>query len=181
MGIPFIPVRGILGSHYFSIQPRFKVMKCPFSGHEVVVVEAIVPDYTVIHAFKADSKGNVLIDKHSDVDLAVQAAKVAIATVEEIVGEGKLVPDKKSRLMSRMNFYAIVPVPFDAHPTGCPGYYSLDRDHLKQYVKMADNKKSFKSYLKKYVYDLSDHNEYVKLVKKEGWSSSTAAGRRHKN
>jgi len=32
-------------------------MKCPFSGHEVVVVEAILPDYTAIHAFKADAKG----------------------------------------------------------------------------------------------------------------------------
>jgi glutaconate CoA-transferase subunit A len=116
-----------------------------------------------------------LIDKHSDVDLAVQAAKVAIATVEKIVGEGKLVADKKSRLMSWMNFHAIVHVSFGAHPAGCPGYYSLDRDHLKQYVKMAGNKKSFKSYLKKYVYDLSDHNEYVKLVKEEGWSSSPSA------
>jgi glutaconate CoA-transferase subunit A len=101
--------------------------------------------------------------------------------VEEIVREGELVLDKKSRLMSRMNFHAIVPVPFGAHPTGCPGYYSLDRDHLKQYVKMAGNKKSFKSYLKKYVYDLSDHNEYVKVVKEEGWSSSPVAGKRQKN
>jgi glutaconate CoA-transferase subunit A len=178
MGIPFIPVRGILGSDYLSIQPRFKVMKCPFSGHEVVLVEAIVPDYTVIHAFKADSKGNVLIDKHSDVDLAVQAANVAIATVEEIVGEGDLVPDKKSRLMSWMNFHAIVHAPFGAHPAGCPSYYGLDRDHLKEYVKLAGNKKHFKSYLKKYVYDFSDHNEYVKLVKEEGWNSSPAACRR---
>jgi len=181
MGIPFIPVRGILGSDYLSIQPRFKVMKCPFTGHEVVVVEAIMPDYTVIHAYRADSKGNVLIDKYSDVDLAVQAAKVAIATVEEIVPEGKLVPDKKSRLMSWINFHAIVHVPFGSHPAACPGYYSLDKDHLKQYVKMAGNKEHFKSYLKKYVYDLSDHNEYVKLVKKQGWSSSPAARRRQKN
>jgi len=92
--------------------------------------------------------------------------------VEEIVKEGELVPGKKSRLMSWINFYAIAQVSFGAHPTRCPGYYSLDRDHLKQYVKMAGNKKSFKNYLKKYVYDLSDHNKYVKLVKKEGWSSS---------
>jgi len=172
MGIPFIPVRGILGSDYLSIQPRFKAMKCPFTSHEVVVVEAIVPDYAVIHAYRADSKGNVLIDKHSDVDLAVQAAKVTIATVEEIVTEGALIPDKNSRLMSWINFHVIVHVPFGAHPAGCPGYYSLDRDHLKQYAKMAGNRRYFKSYLKKYVYDFSNHNEYVKRVKKERWTSS---------
>ena len=174
MGIPFIPVRGILGSDYLSIQPRFKVMRCPFTDNEVVAVEAIVPDYTVIHAYRADSKGNILMDKHSDVDLGVQAAKIAIATVEEIVSEGELIPDRKSRLMSWINFHAIVHVPFGAHPAGCSGYYNLDRDHLQKYVKMAVSKKYFKSYLKRYVYDLSGHNEYVKRLKEDGFSGTPA-------
>nr|HID59702.1 hypothetical protein [Desulfobacterales bacterium] len=169
MGIPFIPVRGILGSDYLRVQPRFKVIRCPFSGHQTVVVEAITPDVSVIHALKADERGNVLIERHSDVDLAVKAAKKAIATVEEVVKEGELVGDEKTRLISWINFYAIVHVPFGAHPVSCPGYYCIDRDHMTRYVKMAADEELFRTYLKNYIYDLTGHDDYIRLVKQEGW------------
>lgn len=167
MGIPFMPVRGILGSDYLKVQPRFKVIRCPFTGNEIAVVQAINPDYTVIHASKADSKGNVLIQRQSDVDLAVEASKVAIATVEEIVEEGELFPDENSRLMSWINFHVIVHTPYGAHPTGCQGHYPVDSEHVKKYIKMAANKEMFENYLQKYVFSPADETEYMKLIREE--------------
>ncbi len=167
MGIPFMPVRGILGSDYLKVQPRFKVIRCPFTGHEIAVVQAINPDYTVIHASKADSKGNVLIQKQSDVDLAIEASKVAIATAEEIVEEGELFPDENSRLMSWINFHVIAHAPHGAHPTGCQGHYPVDSEHVKRYIKMAVNKEMFENYLQKYVFSPADETEYMKLIRDE--------------
>ena len=41
MGAPFLPVRGILGSAYLAVNPRFRVMADPFSGEELVAVQAL--------------------------------------------------------------------------------------------------------------------------------------------
>jgi len=137
MGVPFLPVRGILQSDHFKVQPRFKEMTCPFTGQKVTAVEAINPDFTVIHAYKADLDGNVLMERLSDVDFAVKAAAKAIATVEEIVEPGALKEDGRSRLLSWINFHAIIHVPGGAAPTACPGYYDIDRQQMRHYQIMA--------------------------------------------
>jgi len=49
MGAPFLPVRGILGSAYLAINPRFRVITDPFSGEDLVAVQALTPDVTLIH------------------------------------------------------------------------------------------------------------------------------------
>lgn len=167
MGIPFIPVRGILGSDLLRVQPRLKVITCPFSGHEVVAVEAIRPDVAVVHAYAADSKGNVCIHKHSDVDLAVRAAHLAIATVEEVVEEGRLTLTPNSRILSWINFHAIVPMTSGAHPTGCPGRYDIDESHVRTYLRMAQGDEGFEAYLRKYVSGPASEGEYAALVKRE--------------
>ncbi len=146
MGVPFLPVRGILGSDHFKVQPRFKVITCPFTGQQVTVVGAINPDFTVIHAFKADKEGNVLAERLSDVDFAVRAADKAIATVEEVVEPGELKEDGRSRLLSWINFYAIVLAPGGAAPTACPGYYDIDRPAMRRYQEMAGGARALPAY-----------------------------------
>ena len=85
MGVPFLPVRGILGSAYLAVNPRFRVMADPFSGEELVAVQALTPDVTLIHGARGDSQGNLLIPRVSDWRLAVTASVKVIATVEERV------------------------------------------------------------------------------------------------
>ncbi|RJX32554.1 MAG: hypothetical protein C4525_10765 [Desulfarculus sp.] len=147
MGIPFMPVRGILGSDYLQVQPRFKTTTCPFSGRQVVAVAAINPDFAVIHAFQADTQGNVLIERLSDVDLALRAATVAMATVEEVVEPSQLQEDKQRRLLSWVNFHYIIHAPGGARPTACPGYYGLDGPELRRYLAAARDPGSFRAYL----------------------------------
>ena len=53
MGAPFLPVRGILGSAYLAVNPRFCVMTDPFSGEELVAVQALTPDVTLLHGARA--------------------------------------------------------------------------------------------------------------------------------
>ena len=59
---------------------------CPFTGEKLAAMKAIRPDVTVIHAQKADTKGNVLLWGIVGAQKeAVMAAGRAIVTVEEIV------------------------------------------------------------------------------------------------
>lgn len=147
MGIPFMPVRGILGSDYLKVQPRFKVIDDPFSGRQVVAVGAINPDFTLIHAFMADTRGNVLIERRSDVDTALGAATVAMATVEEVVEPGQLVEDSDKRLVSWINFHYLIHAPGGARPTACPGYYAIDEAEMKRYLQIAKDPKAFEAYV----------------------------------
>ena len=85
MGVPFLPVRGILGSAYLAVNPRFRIMPDPFSGENLVGVQALIPDVTLVHGARGDARGNLLIPRVSDWGLAVTASLKVIATVEEFV------------------------------------------------------------------------------------------------
>jgi glutaconate CoA-transferase subunit A len=94
MGVPFLPVRGILGSVYLQVNPRFRVISEPFSGEDLVVVQPLTPDVTLVHAGAGDSQGNILIPRLSDWHLAITASRRVIATVEErVAGPLKDQPD----------------------------------------------------------------------------------------
>ncbi len=164
MGIPFIPVRGIIGSDYMRIREDFKVIPNPYGGGDVLVVPAIVPDMAILHGFQADSRGNVLVKRKSDIDLALFASRKVIATVEEMVPEGELHPTAQRELISWIHFDALVEVPYGAHPTACPGIYGVDESHVQEYLHSARDEESFSRYLDRYVFTARDHAEYLSRI-----------------
>jgi glutaconate CoA-transferase subunit A len=150
MGAPFLPVRGILGSAYLTVNPRFRVITDPFSGQELVAVQALTPDVTLIHAARGDSQGNILIPRVSDWRLAVTASRQVIATVEERVA-GVLHNQPEWRLIPAIWLTALVHCPGGAAPTGYPGYYPQDEAHLALYLESARTAASFARYLQDHV------------------------------
>jgi glutaconate CoA-transferase subunit A len=146
MGVPFLPVRGILGSAYLAVNPRFRVLADPFSGEELVAVQALTPDVTLVHAARGDSRGNILIPRVSDWRLAIDAARQVIATVEERV-EGVLQDGPEWRLIPALWLTALVHCPGGAAPTGYPGYYPQDEAHIALYLQSSRNAAAFARYL----------------------------------
>ena len=59
--LPFGVLRGYLGTDLPKYNREFKFIDCPFTGEQLAAVPAIRPDVTVIHAQKADHRGNVLM------------------------------------------------------------------------------------------------------------------------
>jgi glutaconate CoA-transferase subunit A len=150
MGAPFLPLRGILGSVYLTVNPRFRVMPDPFSGEELVAVQALTPDVTLIHGAQGDSRGNLLIPRVSDWRLAVTASRQVIATVEERVA-GPLQDQPDWRLIPAIFLTALVHCPGGAAPTGYPGYYPQDEAHLALYLECSRDPAAFASYLQEHV------------------------------
>jgi len=164
MGLPFIAVRGLLGSDLLKQRPDLKVESNPFhAGEEVVVAEPIRPDVAVFHALEADRWGNAITSGLRDDLMMARAAHRVIVTAEE-VKDHELTPEDAAHntFLPAIDVDAIVRVPFGAHPCGCGLLYPVDDVHLKEYLNAAKGEDSFKAYLDKYVYSVRDQQEYLK-------------------
>jgi len=151
MGVPFLPVRGILGSAYLEVNPRFRVLADPFSAEDLAVVQELRPDVTLVHGAKGDDRGNLLIPRVSDWALALKASRLNIATVEER-GPGPLTEDADWQLVPAIHLTALVHCPGGAGPTGFPGYYQIDQDHISRYLKSSKDPATFEEYLQQQVF-----------------------------
>jgi glutaconate CoA-transferase subunit A len=125
-------------------------MTDPFSGEELVAVQALTPDVTLIHGARGDDQGNILIPRVSDWGLAVTASRKVIATVEERVA-GPLQDQPDWRLIPAIFLTALVHCPGGAAPTGYPGYYPQDEAHLAYYLENARTSAAFDRYLEDHV------------------------------
>jgi len=163
-GIPFMPMRSIRGTSMMELHPEYKTIKCPYTQDELVLVPAIQPDVTLIHAQYADIHGNLVIEGPPVVDiLFAKASKKVLVTVEKIISTDEL---QKFRI-SVPYFYVthITEVRFGAHPTACYPFYAYDRKHTAHYYHLAQDDQTFlESYLKTYVYACTNHNDYLKAV-----------------
>lgn len=86
-GLPFIPLRGILGSDLLRHRPDWKVIQNPFSDtpDPVVLLPAIRPDFALFHAAAADREGNVWIGRRQELAVMAHAARQTLVTVERVV------------------------------------------------------------------------------------------------
>src|SRR5205085_3493655 len=92
-GVPFMPLRGLLGSDVLAHRPDWRVIDNPFAQDDpIVLLPAIKPDVALFHAPMADRAGNVWIGRQRDLDTLAHASAKTIVTVEEIF-DGDLLAD----------------------------------------------------------------------------------------
>jgi glutaconate CoA-transferase subunit A len=165
MNVPFVPVRGLLGTDYLRVRPDFLEVPNPYDPAEpIVLVPAIAPDVAVFHGLAGDRHGNVLVTGERDAKLIAQAARRVIATVEQIVDGDLRARPRTAELVPGIHVSAVVHAPRGAHPTGCRGLYGDDGDHLREYVAAARSDESFRAYLERYVLGTADHAAYLARV-----------------
>jgi glutaconate CoA-transferase subunit A len=158
-GVPFMPLRGLIGSDVLKYRPDWKVIDSPFgqeSGQAdpIALIPAIQPDVALIHAPMADRFGNVWIGRQRELATMAHAAKYTIATVEEI-HTGNFMNDPVVAAGVLPGFYVdrVAVARVGAKPLGLPDYYGSDADHLAEYARMAATAEGFAEYLDKYVYE----------------------------
>ena len=194
MGLPFMPIRSLLATDVFKKwgfdeefrkrHPRIPdkktaVMDNPFArdarAEKIVLVPAINPDVTLIHAQQVDRQGTIRIKglTYTDVEQA-KAAKYLIVSCEELL-ETEAIRDSPDQ--NQIPFFvvdAIVIVPYGAHPTACYGYYDYDPIHFNVYRKMASGDGTFRQYLGEYVFGVKSHGEYLEKIGKDRLSQIKA-------
>src|SRR5712671_6510264 len=84
-GVPFMPLRGLIGSDVLAHRPDWRVIDNPFGNNDpIVLLPALRPDVALFHAGMADRTGNVFIGRDRELLTMAHASARTIATVEKI-------------------------------------------------------------------------------------------------
>lgn len=146
-GLPCAIFRGYRGAELTRVNPNIRFIRCPFTGEELAAVPALRPDVTVIHAQRADRKGNVLLEGIVGVQKeAVLAARRAIVTVEEIVDD-LASPSPNACILPSWTVTSVVKVPGGAHPSYVQGVYPRDNAAYIEWDKIASDRDSFLTWM----------------------------------
>ena len=153
-GIPFIPLRGLIGSDILQQRADWKMGKNPFAENDpIVFIPALKPDMTLMHAPLADRFGNVWIGVRRELMLMAHASAETFVTAEEIV-DYNLMDDPKLKAGTIPGLYvsALAEAKGGAWPIGIPGGYNSDHEHLAWYVEMAQTQEGFQQYLQEVIF-----------------------------
>jgi glutaconate CoA-transferase subunit A len=159
-GVPFMPLRGLIGSDVLAHRPDWKVIDNPFGDEgantrdPIVLLPAIKPDVALFHAPMADRDGNVWVGRMRDLMTMAHAAERTVVTVETL-HDGNLLQDPALAAGTLPGFYveSIAVAERGAWPLPLPERYAWDAEHLKEYAKLAATDEGFSKYLELYVYE----------------------------
>ncbi|NHM28770.1 CoA transferase subunit A [Desulfofundulus sp. TPOSR] len=164
-GLPFLPIRTNLGSDYLSVNNKLKIMDCPFTGEKLCLVPAIKADVALLHAQRADQKGNIqawgILGLHREMALA---ARKVIVSVEEIVPEEDIRRDPDRTIIPGFKVDAVVEEPWGAHPSYVQGYYDRDEGMYQFYAQSAKTRDGFMKYLDEWVLGVNDRKGYLEKL-----------------
>jgi glutaconate CoA-transferase subunit A len=181
LGVPFIPSKSGLGTDVVNktgFPPELRceagvpcekviVIDDPFGQEddEVVLLPALTPDVSIIHAQQVSTDGTVRIKGLTFADLEqCKAAAAVIVTCEEIVPESYLRLDPDQNALPPFLVDAVVPVPYGAHPTACGFFYDYDPQHLNHYKAAAKDDDAWAAYLEEWVYGVESRDAYLDKV-----------------
>lgn len=153
-GIPFMPLRGLVGSDLVKYRPDWKIVDNPFGENDpIVLLPAIRPDVALFHAPMADANGNVWIGRQRELATLAHASAKTVVTVEAI-HEGDLLADPMLAAGTLPGFYvdAVAVAERGAWPLLLPDRYGVDAAHLAEYAKLAATADGFARYLDEHVY-----------------------------
>jgi glutaconate CoA-transferase subunit A len=154
-GVPFMPLRGLIGSDVLKYRDDWKVIDSPFGNDDpIVLLPALKPDVALFHAPMADRFGNVWIGRQRELATMAHAAAKTIVTVEKIV-DNDLLADPLTAAGTLPGFYveSIAVAERGCWPLPLPDHYAADGEHLALYAKMAATAEGFSEYLDRYVYE----------------------------
>jgi glutaconate CoA-transferase subunit A len=152
-GVPFMPIRGIIGSDLLAYRADWKVIDNPFAADDpIVIVPALVPDVALFHAPEADRFGNVRIGRRRELATMAYAAKTTLVTVERI-RDTSLFEDERDAagVLPALYVSQIALAERGAWPLGLWGEYPADSAEIARYAQMARTPEGFRAYMDGFV------------------------------
>lgn len=152
-GVPFMPLRGVLGSDLVQHHPDWKTIDNPYAkGDPILLARAIAPDVALFHARWADEAGNVWVGRRKELATIAHASKACYVSYEELKA-GDMLEDEllAPGCIASVYVSAVAPAPRGAWPLGVPGLYGIDDAHLAHYARLAKTTEGFRQYLDEFV------------------------------
>jgi glutaconate CoA-transferase subunit A len=149
-GVPFFPMRGLIGSDLLTHRADYRVIDNPFAegGDPIVLLPAIVPDVALFHAAMADRNGNVWIGKTRELMTLAHAAKMTLVTVEEVVDDDLMAdPLRAPATIPAMYVSAVTEAKRGSWPLALDGCYGADQAALADYARAARSDEGFAAWV----------------------------------
>ena len=163
--LPFGVLRGYRGTE-LAEHARVATITCPFTGEELAAVPAHRPDVGIVHAQRADRRGNVQLWGIAGVQKeTVLASKRVIVTVEEVVDELELRPG--GVVLPHWVIDAVSPAPGGAHPSYAHGYYDRDNAFYVAWDEVSRDRDGFIDWMRRHVLETEDVREYHSSLRAE--------------
>ena len=152
-GLPFMPLRGIIGSDLLPCRADWRVIENPFQPDDrIVALAAIQPDVALFHARCADRLGNVFIGRERELMTLAHAARATLVTVEEIVDDNLL--DDAATASGAIPALYISGIAHAAHgaaPYGFHDQYADDEAVLTRYAAQAGTQVGFERFISQWL------------------------------
>ncbi len=167
MGVPFIPVRAMLGTDTLKYSAA-KVVECPFTGIKVCLIPALILDVGLIHVHRADKYGNAQIDGISGFAFEMsRACKRLIISAEEIVDSEEIRRHPDRTIIPYYLVDGVVHAPYGSHPGEMVYCYARDERQLREWAEGSKTEEGTLVYLNKYIHGVANQQEYLELVGQE--------------
>jgi len=151
--LPFAVLRGYAGTDLPG-HTTVRFVDCPFTGERLAAVRALRPDVGIVHAQRADRRGNVQLWGISGVQKeAVLASSRSLVTVEEIVDELEPVPG--AIILPGWVVTAVAAAPGGAHPSYVHGYYERDNAFYVRWDAISRDRDAFGEWIREHVLEAS--------------------------
>jgi glutaconate CoA-transferase subunit A len=165
--VGFLPCRAGLGSAIMEINPDLKTVTSPYDGQELVAMPALKLDVALIHANRADARGNGQYlgpDWYFD-DLFALAADRTFMSCEKVVATEDFLKEGSERTLhiNRMMTTGVVEAPFGAHFTHCIPDYQRDEAFQREYAETAKSPELWQAFVEKYI-AIGGEDEYRKVL-----------------
>jgi glutaconate CoA-transferase subunit A len=152
-GVPFMPLRGVLGSDLISRRPDWKVFENPFKAKDpILLLPALQPDIALFHARWADEAGNVWIGRRKELATIAHASRRCFVTCEEL-RPGDMLEDEllAPGVLASVYVSGVARAERGAWPLSVAGVYGIDDAQLRRYASAAKTRAGFDAYLDEFV------------------------------
>ena len=155
MRVDFLPCRAGLGSAITEINPALATVRSPYGDEEYVAMPALTLDVALLHANRADERGNAQYlgpDWYFD-DLFAMAAEKTFVSCERVVELGDFLAEgsESTIRINRMFTSGVIEAPYGAHFTHCVPDYQRDEAIQKEYADSAKSPEAWAEFRAKYI------------------------------
>ncbi|MCU0506105.1 MAG: CoA transferase subunit A [Chloroflexi bacterium] len=168
MNLPFFPLRSYFETDLPKANPLIRPIESPYGDGTVYAVPPLRPDVTVIHAQRADARGNTqvwgLLGCQKE---AAFAADRVIVVVEELVDEEVIRADPNRTIVPGIVVDAVVVEPFGAHPSYVQGHYDRDNRFYRDWDPISRDPALTQAWLDEWVHGVASRAEYAAKLGEE--------------
>ena len=163
--LPFYPIRSYEASDLATVNGAIRQVTDPYSGDAIYVVPPLNPDVSIIHAQRADRRGNVQAWGILGIQQEVAfAGRHVVVTVEEIVSDEVIRTDPNRTIVPAQVVDAVVECPYGAYPASVQGYYDRHDAFFREWSEMGRTEGAVGHWLDQWVRGTADHADYMSRV-----------------